>query len=118
MELQLYILDLDLHGTSYSGGSGGGGADGNFYSGSIRGEDGHQNGGTGGAAYSYRNSSSWAARYAGGGAGNIGGTGKNTTSGQTTGGNWIDGKGENGTGGLLMIYADKLSNNGDISSNR
>ena len=76
-----------------------------------------QTGGKGGDAASYRYSSSWQARYAGGGAGNTGGVGKYTFSGQTTGANWEDGRGQNGTGGLLIIYTDSLANNGEISAN-
>ena len=65
-----------------------------------------QTGGKGGDAASYRYSSSWQARYAGGGAGNTGGVGKYTFSGQTTGANWEDGRGQNGTGGLLVIFSN------------
>ena len=71
-----------------------------------------------GDAGSYRGSTSWAARYAGGGAGNTGGKGKYTYSGQNTGTDWENGNGQNGTGGLLMIYTDEFYNNGEISANR
>ena len=40
--------------------------------------------------------------------GNLGGIGKSTPSGKKPGADWAKGKGENGTGGLLMIYADNL----------
>lgn len=103
-------------GTSYSGGSGGGGVDANFRGGVISAQDAEPNGGAGGNAFSYRGKSRWITRYAGGGAGNIGGTGRYTYSGQTTGVDWEGGNGENGTGGLLMIYANDLYNNGDISA--
>ena len=103
-------------GTSYSGGSGGGGAAGNFRGGSITAQDAEPNGGAGGNAYSYRGSTSWATRYAGGGAGNTKGEGKYTYSGQNTGTAWESGNGENGTGGLLMLYADNLYNSGEISA--
>ena len=76
-----------------------------------------QIGGKGGNASSYRGSSSWTSRYAGGGAGNSGGAGKNTFSGQTSGADWADGNGQNGTGGLLMLYATNLYNSGEITAN-
>lgn len=49
---------------------------------------------------------------AGGGAGNPGGLG-----GTGAYANSYDCKGENGTGGLLIIYADKIQNLGEITSN-
>ncbi len=48
--------------------------------------------------------------------GNLGGIGKSTPSGKKPGADWAKGKGENGTGGLLMIYADNLYNGGDITA--
>ena len=50
--------------------------------------------------------------------GNLGGAGKYTATGQT-GSNTINAaySGQNGTGGLLILYADTLYNSGDISSN-
>ena len=104
-------------GTSYSGGSGGGGIDANFRGGSIVAQDAEPNGGAGGDAASYRGLTRWTSRYAGGGAGNTGGTGRYTYSGQTTGTEWEDGNAENGTGGLLMLYTNDLYNNGEISAN-
>jgi len=101
-------------GTSYSGGSGGGAASGNFNGGSITAESAAPNGGKGGNAYSYRGSTGWIARYAGGGAGNIGGNGRYTWS--NTGADWADGNGQNGTGGLLIIYTNDLYNSGEITA--
>ncbi len=76
-------------GTSYSGGTGGGGAKAAGAAGS-----GEINGGAGGAGLG----------ASGGGAGNPGGTGTGGTGGT-------------GTGGLLIIRANNLINNGTISSN-
>ena len=103
-------------GTSYSGGSGGGGIDTN-YNGTLAAGNAAANGGPGGAAYSYRGNTSWAVRYAGGGAGNTGGVGKYTAKGAKAGGNNASYSGQNGTGGLLILYADDLYNIGTISSN-
>jgi len=111
------ISGAGARGTSYSGGSGGGGIDANFVGGSIKAQDAEQNGGKGGDAASYRGKTRWITRYAGGGAGNTGGTGKYTYSGQNTGTDWSDGNAENGTGGLLMIYTNDLYNNGEITAN-
>ena len=98
-------------GTSYSGGAGGGGC--NQNSGlTIQAEDGSSTGGKGGNGRGYRASSSWATRLAGGGAGNPGGIG-----GQNGFGNAQDGTGENGTGGLLVIYSNNVDNKGKIESN-
>jgi len=99
------------NGTSYSGGAGGGGCNINCYS-KIKAEDGSSTGGKGGDGIGYRYSSSWASRLAGGGAGNPGGNG-----GQNDSGNAVDGAGENGTGGLLIIYSDNINNTGKIESN-
>ena len=99
------------NGTSYSGGAGGGGCNINCYS-KIKAEDGSSTGGKGGDGIGYRYSSSWASRLAGGGAGNPGGKG-----GQNDSGNAVDGAGENGTGGLLIIYSDNINNTGKIESN-
>lgn len=87
-------------GTSYSGGPGGGGTW--CYQGNSYGGNGDNNGGAGGngtSTYGY-------ARPTGGGAGNPG-------AGSYSGG----GKGEDGTGGLLIIYANNFINNNIISSN-
>ena len=83
-------------GTSYSGGSGGGGlTSGNGRSSAT---SGIANGGAGGN--SYTTSTSYTG--IGGGAGNPGGIGKYY--------------GENGTGGLLIIYADEYQNAGLIKA--
>lgn len=52
----------------------------------------------------------WRTRYGLGGAGNPGGYG------MTRGYVW-SGSGENGTGGLLIIYINNLNNNGKIETN-
>ena len=78
-------------GTSYSGGSGGGGAYNNATAGAASG-----NGGPGGSA----------AGGAGGGAGNPAGSGSNGLVAP-----------QNGTGGLLIIYADSYKNSGTIVAN-
>lgn len=78
-------------GTTFSGGAGGGGGAGTSAS-SRTGGTGSSIGGEGGIG-----------RWMGGGAGNPGGGGS--------------GVGNFGTGGLLVLYADNLINNGTISSN-
>ena len=83
------------NGTSYSGGVGSGGA------GSRSSADGNSIGGPGGHGQSDGNNS-WSG---GGGAGNPGGT--------TYHEGW---NGGSGTGGLLLIYGDKIINNGTISA--
>ena len=103
-------------GTSYSGGSGGGAIDTN-YKGTYYAGAGVANGGAGGDAISIRGSTSWAARYAGGGAGNPGGVGKYTYGGKTTGTAHGSYYGQTGTGGLLILYTDNLNNTGSIVSN-
>lgn len=91
-------------GTSYSGGSGGGGSD--LRTSSSTSPAGVANGGAGGNALSNYSTG----HYAGGGAGNLGG------SGSYNGGYYAPYNGEIGTGGLLVIYSDNLTNNGIISS--
>lgn len=92
-------------GTSYSGGSGGGGCD--LRNSSASAQNGSPNGGAGGNASSNYSTGHWA----GGGAGNPGGRG-------SYGGNWNAGyNGSTGTGGLLILYADTILNAGTISSN-
>ncbi len=103
-------------GTSYSGGTGGGGNNSN-YSGTHYAGDGAINGGKGGDAFAARGRTSYAVRNAGGGAGNVGGVGKYTAGGQTIAGNNASYSGQSGTGGLLIVYANILYNNGNISSN-
>ena len=100
------------NGTSYSGGTGGGGCNQNSYGTTIKAEDGSSIGGAGGAGVGYRASSSWGARLAGGGAGNPGGKG-----GENGSGNSSNGTGKNGTGGLLIMYSNNITNAGKIESN-
>ena len=97
------VNSIGAYGTSYSGGAGGGGVLGGNNSAA---HDGKPNGGAGGNAYIY---SPFYTCSCGGGAGNPGGAPYNYN---TTGG-----KGADGTGGLLVIFANKLVNNGIISSN-
>ena len=86
-------------GTSYSGGAGGGGN--RLSSGAKKGST---NGGKGGDAVWSSNASKTGA---GGGAGNPGGNpyGPNAN------------KGENGTGGLLVMYSKNITNKGTIEAN-
>lgn len=103
-------------GTSYSGGSGSGGTDsnGNVAAYSSAGSD---IGGPGGNGCGSRNNVSWMARNGGGGAGNPGGFGGLTVEGSSKNtGNDVASKGADGTGGLLIIYCDTLSNYGLVSS--
>lgn len=91
---------LGAAGTSYSGGSAGGGR---ASSGdSLLGNPGGENGGPGGNAMSTNS-----AFASGGGAGNNGGA-KAGNNGHA---------GDNGTGGLLVIFANDIVNNGVIASN-
>ncbi len=78
-------------GTSYSGGTGGGGGW------NSSGTSGSPNGSSGGAG--------GVVNGGGGGTGNPGGTSRNS-----------DRKGTNGTGGLLVLYADEYRNNGKITA--
>ncbi len=78
-------------GTSYSGGTGGASSN------NATGQSGQTNGGQGGSSEK---------QLYGAGAGNPGGKTTSTTS----------GIGENGTGGLLTIYANKYENKGTISA--
>ncbi len=103
-------------GTSYSGGTGGGGINTNS-GGTQRAGDGAANGGAGGNSYVYRGQTRWATRHAGGGAGNTGGIGYITKSGSKVGTADTSYYGNNGTGGLLIIYANDLYNGGLITSN-
>jgi hypothetical protein len=97
------------NGTSYSGGSGGGAAikrsTGTSYAG-----NGSDTGGAGGAAFSSRYSSWYTS---GGGAGNPGGLGKHYSTASLD----VNYSGQNGTGGLLIIFAKTLLNNNSIVSN-
>lgn len=98
------------NGTSYSGGSGGGGlAFSNTSTTTRYAGNGGANGGAGGSGLCNRQQTSWIPRNAGGGAGNNGGTA--CSSGATAT------QGEDGTGGLLIIFSNRLINNGRIESN-
>ena len=72
----------------------------------------------GGIGWVWRGHSGHSDKYAGGGAGNPGGLGK-VSVGQTiqSGINYGEGTGENGTGGLLIIFANKFENKSQIISN-
>ena len=103
-------------GTSYSGGSGSGAINCNNET-STGAWGPTDNVGEGGKGRAYRTSSSWAARQAGGGTGNPGGAGgKNTSGSRDNIGNEITFKGNDGTGGLLVIWSSIFNNNGLISS--
>ena len=96
------------NGTSYSGGSGGGGTA--TYSQTLTGNDGSSTGGNGGDG-NYRRNGSQGEYAAGGGSGNKAGTGY--ASGKVSSAL----EGTNGTGGLLVIFSNKIINNNVISSN-
>lgn len=89
-------------GTSYSGGSGGGGGSYSIASNAAG------NGGAGGNAKVNRPSGGYSVG-AGGGAGNPGGAQASLKGSAQAG--------SNGTGGLLIIYADTFENNSTISAN-
>ena len=99
-------------GTSYSGGNGSGGViNTNGPANSVSSTQASAN--RGGNAYAY-NSGGWVDWFAGGGAGITGGNSAyygNSTSVGT------DSTGKNGTGGLLVLYAGNLTNDGKIESN-
>ena len=99
-------------GTSYSGGCGGGGINVNYRKGTYTGNSAIPNGKAGGAGIGIRYESTWANRIAGGGAGNPGGIG-----GYNGTGNYTELSGGSGTGGLMILYTNKLNNLGNILSN-
>lgn len=100
--------------TSYSGGSGGGAL--YYHMGStnntVNGYNGVANGGAGGQGYVYE--SSGYTGYAAGGAGNNGGLGKAFNGSRVV--NYPAGNGKDGTGGLILIYAYQIENNGEINA--
>ncbi len=105
-------------GTSYSGGTGSGGMNANDKAGPTYNRPGESNGGTGGVGRVYRYDASWGARNSAGGAGNPGGNGASHTSGaKSNEGNNINYKGNDGTGGLLIIYSNIFENNGMCRAN-
>ena len=110
-EYPTVISGAGAAGTSYSGGTGGGGTGANTNRGTNSGNPGNLNGGAGGYGSGIR-PAGWRFRAAGGGAGNPGGNGGYNGVNNTT-----DGKGENGTGGLLVIFTRSLNNTGKIESN-
>lgn len=99
-------------GTSYSGGTGGGGAAVAYSHNSVSARSGGSNGGAGGNGNSNGRigdspTTSYAgSAYASGGAGNPDGVDGNSKP-----------KISSGTGGLLIIYANSIINNGTFSSN-
>ncbi len=98
-------------GTSYSGGTGSGALNFNTYSETIYNIAGSINCGMGGIGKVYRYSSGWLARNSGGGTGNPGGNGASHESGKTLNeGNYDELKGNDGTGGLLIIYCNTFNN--------
>ena len=100
------VSGAGTNGTSYSGGSAGGAICVRY---NAQGQKGVENGGAGGKGIS-----AYSSNYgAGGGAGNPGGYGmksESTYSNSTF-------AGENGTGGLLIIYGENINNNNIIKSN-
>ena len=96
-------------GTSYSGGTGGGGAG---WEASASGGAGAANGGSGGIGRNANVSGSNTSYKGSGGAGNPGGKGPAVGSVGTA-----SSTGSNGTGGLLILYANNYINNGNITSN-
>lgn len=110
---------IGANGTSYSGGTGGGAyAVIDINGGAGDGPIGEPNGGSGGpgkviAGYYHSGS-------AGGGTGNPGGNGVNVSTGFHIGvwtGTHSSHKGNDGTGGLLVISCNKYNNNGTIEAN-
>jgi hypothetical protein len=101
-------------GTSYSGGSGGGGASSALDS-PVTGRSATGNGGAGGAAVGRRTSGTM--YVSSGGAGNPSGNDARPTAGAniTVTGNATT-SAEQGTGGLLIIYANSIDNTGTIAS--
>ena len=96
-------------GTSYSGGVGSGAIVSHSDNITRLSSTVSQNGGTGGKGYCVRSNEDWTIA-AGGGAGNSGGAYAAKYGG-------IGNKGEDGTGGLLIIYAKTFDNSGNIESN-
>ena len=97
------------NGTSYSGGTGGGGAV-NWITLADE-QNGNNYGGIGGIGR--LDGWSGGSYFAGGGAGN---PGNKRSYSLAHGSGDYSGKGENGTGGLLIIYGNKILNNGEIYS--
>ncbi|MBD8922932.1 hypothetical protein EGR52_05840 [bacterium] len=101
-----YELSISGHGgigTSYSGGTGGGGSHGQVY-----GQNGLENGATGG--YGFVEGGRGTAYDTGSGAGNPAGTSKDEFD------RYCNFPESNGTGGLLIIYGNEIKNNQNILS--
>ena len=99
--------------TSYSGGSGSGGLTTYSEAGSVSSGAPGENGGAGGNAHCLQLNVNMH-EYAGGGAGNKAGVGKQSVRAVESNNSAYNV--QNGTGGLLVLYADLLSNDGMISS--
>lgn len=104
-------------GTSYSGGSGSGGVNLNFSGGTYYNAMAEENGGAGGVGSAGRAKSSWAYRTASGGVGNLGGLGGQSDGTGYRQGNTTNYTAPNGTGGLLIVYADQIFNYNKITAN-
>ena len=105
------ISGAGARGTSYSGGSGGGMVA-SVWGSNVSAQDGAPNGGAGGDS-----KASWNGLYrAIGGTGNPGGKGTVGT-GKSSSDDYAGTNGRNGTGGLLIIYADNIVNSNKISAN-
>lgn len=79
--------------------------------------NGSSNGALGGTAICARRASSHSTVYSGGGAGNNGGLGCEVKDSDLNGTYTSAYKGEDGTGGLLIIFTKELQNNGKIEAN-
>ena len=72
----------------------------------------------GGVGRVYRTYSSWGGRSSSGGTGNPGGYGALHTSGSLSNeGNMAEYRGSDGTGGLLILFANKYNNQGKVEAN-
>lgn len=104
-------------GTSYSGGSGGGGINAHMNNGTqYNGNSAAVNGGAGGNGISMQWDGSTYV-YTGGGAGNPGGNGTQAYSTGTANTYSPTRNGGTGTGGLLIIFSNLLINSGSIEAN-
>lgn len=105
------------NGTSYSGGSGSGACNisKNGASGSSQNASNVGGSGSDGVRGSFNGETSDGA--AGGGAGNPGGMGRYGGANSSWGSQNSSYKGSNGTGGLLVIYANKIENIGNMNAN-
>jgi len=101
-------------GTSYSGGSGGGGVYNTSGAGSYNGGSGSDTGGSGGNGTA---KGSGTGAYGTGGVGNEPGKSGWSTTSTSYIGNVNNSYAQIGTGGLLIVYAKNILNNGKIESN-